>query len=814
MSAIWLIARSDLRRRWRELVLLGVLIALVTGASTAAVVAAVRADSSVERFIDFAGMSSANLPATGDGIGELVEALGALPEVDAVTVNATISVMVVDDVDSDPVNGVDLTIDAPDPQAARWTPDVHGVDIDRPMLLEGRLPRPDRADEIMLFEWMADQTRWQVGDILTGLTLASVDEDRLTWEDFPGFNGPVLDLKIVGIGRTLGDVGGRVGDAAQSALASPQLLAETRNEALWWPGGVSARTSTGANEFDLLPALGSVGATVREEGDTFAGTFVGGVTDERGVLVQGAKDSVHTMAVGLWVFAIAVLGAGALVIGQTTVRHLAGASTTQLILSDLGESRSAIAMSSTIPVAAAAVVGTSIGAILAVLASQFVPTGLARRAEVDPGMWVRPDLMVPIGLAIVAAVALFCFVVSARRMFVVAHRRSVSALAGALARAGAPAPVDLGARLALDRGNGPRRVPTRAAFGALAVAVVGVTAALVLADNVDEIRDSPARWGWNWSSSPDYVADDPDSGLARIAAESDVAAAGFFIQNGVSVNDQPMGGFAIESVSGVLDATIREGRLPEGPSEIALGSRTIDRLGVDVGDTVALGDFEGGNARTVTVVGTSVFPYEIAETNDDGAFVLPETLFDVSDQDTALLAVLIRYRDGADPHAVESTLAERHDLSFGPFATPRAPPTVDNVGVTGQMAVALGIFFVTLGTLAVWHAAVVSVRRRRSDIAIVRALGLVCRQIRVMFLTQSLVFGLLAVAIGVPIGLLVARFVWRTVTDDLGVVTTLTVPWWAVASVVPAVLFLSVLLSWWPGRAASRQDPSASLRVE
>ena len=112
------------------------------------------------------------------------------------------------------------------------------------------------------------------------------------------------------------------------------------------------------------------------------------------------------------------------------------------------------------------------------------------------------------------------------------------------------------------------------------------------------------------------------------------------------------------------------------------------------------------------------------------------------------------------------------------------------------------------------HAIVVSSRRRRLDLAVLRALGFVRRQVRVAFLAQSLVFGIVATVIGIPIGVACGRLAWRAVTDELGAVTTPTMPWGALLAVVPVVLAFAALLSWWPGRAASRQPPTDALRAE
>jgi ABC-type lipoprotein release transport system permease subunit len=350
---------------------------------------------------------------------------------------------------------------------------------------------------------------------------------------------------------------------------------------------------------------------------------------------------------------------------------------------------------------------------------------------------------------------------------------------------------------------------------AMAVGVASIAAAMVLADNVDELSATPARWGWNWSSSPYFAGDeDPAVALANVAADPEVDGVAEFVANGVSIDGAVLGGFTLVPLAGEVDFTVRNGRLPEAPGEVALGARTIRRLDVAIGDTVEIADFSGGNGRAVTVVGITVFPYESAETIDDGAALLPETLFDVTEEGSAQVTHVLRYAEGADPGAVEARLAEEHELVFGQFTSPQPPAQVRNVSVTKQAAVALAVFFGLLAALAVSHAIVVSSRRRRLDLAVLRALGFVRRQVRTVFLAQSLVFGTVAAMIGIPIGVAVGRLVWRVVTDELGAVTTATVPWGRVLAVAPVVLAFAALLSWWPGRVASRQRATDALRAE
>ena len=73
--------------------------------------------------------------------------------------------------------------------------------------------------------------------------------------------------------------------------------------------------------------------------------------------------------------------------------------------------------------------------------------------------------------------------------------RRPSRLAAIPARLGAPVPVAVGSRFALERGSGPQSVPVLPALVGSVVGVVGIVAALTFADGVDDATSHPERFG-------------------------------------------------------------------------------------------------------------------------------------------------------------------------------------------------------------------------------------------------------------------------------------------------------------------------------
>ena len=124
-------------------------------------------------------------------------------------------------------------------------------------------------------------------------------------------------------------------------------------------------------------------------------------------------------------------------------------------------------------------------------------------------------------------------------------------------------------------------------------------------------------------------------------------------------------------------------------------------------------------------------------------------------------------------------------------------------GIVGLMAAA-----------ALAHTLVTSIRRRRRDLAILKTIGFVRRQVSATIAWQATLLGLVAVAIGVPVGVAAGRWSWNTFADRLGVVPESVVPIVAVVLVVPAALLAANLIAFAPGRLGARVLPAEALRTE
>ena len=118
---------------------------------------------------------------------------------------------------------------------------------------------------------------------------------------------------------------------------------------------------------------------------------------------------------------------------------------------------------------------------------------------------------------------------------------------------------------------------------------------------------------------------------------------------------------------------------------------------------------------------------------------------------------------------------------------------------------ALAVLFGVLGLVAVGYTLVSTVRRRRSELMVLKALGFDRRQVRTTFTWQATTMALVGLLLGIPLGIVTGTVAWRLVADGLGVAPDTLVPTLGIAAIVPATLVLCGLAAYLPGRAAARR---------
>ena len=116
------------------------------------------------------------------------------------------------------------------------------------------------------------------------------------------------------------------------------------------------------------------------------------------------------------------------------------------------------------------------------------------------------------------------------------------------------------------------------------------------------------------------------------------------------------------------------------------------------------------------------------------------------------------------------------------------PSDVVAWGDVRSTPVVLALVLALLATMTLAHGLISSVRRRRRELALLKTLGFTRRQISGTVAWQASTIAAVAVVFGVPLGIVVGRWAWGVLVDDLGAVAESVVPWAVLAVGIPVLL--------------------------
>jgi ABC-type lipoprotein release transport system permease subunit len=241
---------------------------------------------------------------------------------------------------------------------------------------------------------------------------------------------------------------------------------------------------------------------------------------------------------------------------------------------------------------------------------------------------------------------------------------------------------------------------------------------------------------------------------------------------------------------------------------VALGPRTASAIGAHIGDTITVGP----SSQPVEVVGITLLAQTPHTSFDEGALLTPDALRGAVGPtlESVERSLLVRVSAGTSDEAVQAEFA-----AMGFYADrPYVPPDVTNLASVRQLPLLLATFLLLLAVGAIAHALLTGARSRSHDLAVLRALGLTPRQAAACVLWQAAVIGVVALAIGIPLGVVVGRQVWRLLADSLSFVYVGPLAGLVLVVIVPAALAVVGFLALWPARGAARFRTAEVLRTE
>ena len=262
-----------------------------------------------------------------------------------------------------------------------------------------------------------------------------------------------------------------------------------------------------------------------------------------------------------------------------------------------------------------------------------------------------------------------------------------------------------------------------------------------------------------------------------------------------------------------MPVQVLSGRAPTHRDEIGLGAVTMRRLDVSVGDRVEVAGGEAP-AATMRVVGNVVIPaggvdYELGP--GKGALVIPQVLSTRYPATAFSQSFVIDLVEGVDPERKAAQLEEKFPDTV--LVAP-LPAELRNLRQVRELPVALAAVVSLLAVTVLVHALTAVTRQRRRDLAILKTIGFTRRQLSRTVAWQSTLIVLVAIAVGLRVGLAAGRWLWRIVCTQLGVVPHPIVPPIWVALVVIGALVVANAIAAIPGWRAARTPVATVLRHE
>ena len=796
-----------LRRGWRATLVLALLAGLAAGVAMAALATARRASTSLDRFL--AHSAPADLlvnfcPPWLETIDD--ESLVECFSYDAVD-EARRAAALPEVAEAGRVRYVGLTASAVSDPSRTWPAnvlvmlDAEPEAIDGvPIIVEGRTPDPAAPDEVSVNEQFAETIGSSVGDELD-LTFWAPEEMGMTALEGQHFNGPRIRVTVVGVERNVRDLVSRVG----TAIAGIEEHRVSAGPAL----GARLADAGGFGGVAIVATDGDLRAAEEAIDEAFAGRLYNLAPNVGADETDPVADTIGYEVAGTMLFGVITALAAIVFAGQAVSRQ------SRREWFD-GPTLRALGMSNQDASAAAVVRGAVTGltaALLAVVSSiafaTLGPFGIAGRIEIDTGPLVDWPVLVAGALLVLVMVTAATWWPVARQFGRSAPPRSISTRNGLGAvRAVLPPPAAAGLSMSL-RGRGGGNLPIGAAIVGVALAFAAALGAVGLTASFDSFTSESANFGapWDLSAGAAINAQSGASDLVDlIRDEPDVEAAAGIVGTDAVIGDQVAWLHAFQPIDGVdarIAPVITEGRAPTAIDEIALGATTMADQGVSIGDSIMIQPSTSalGDESRVTVVGTTILNDSFENNPGRGGVVTVEWIERYADE-LSPDPYVIRLAPGAD---VDRFRTKLEAVATAGVNGPVLQGAIRNVERVRWVPFLLAGVVGVLALVSLAHALVLSVRRERIQLAILKSLGFRRSQVFATVACHASAIVSAAAVIGVPLGIIAGRWGWRFIADELGVASPPATPILVLSAIITIVFVIANLVAAYPGWQAATE---------
>jgi putative ABC transport system permease protein len=268
-------------------------------------------------------------------------------------------------------------------------------------------------------------------------------------------------------------------------------------------------------------------------------------------------------------------------------------------------------------------------------------------------------------------------------------------------------------------------------------------------------------------------------------------------------------------------STVRSGRLPSGPTELAIDAKTAEDTGYQVGDRAKV--LFQGPAREFTVAGIIGF----GEADNLGGARLVgfdlATAQEVMNREGRFDEIDVAAQPGVTPEQlrdrIRAAVDPRYEVLTGEeLAADQAAAINDTIGrFLGTALLAFAFVALLVGAFLIFNTFTIIVAQRTRELALLRCLGASRRQVMNSVLLESLIVAAVASLVGLGLGVLIAGGLRTLLSTFLGADIPATGIQFQPRTVVVSLLVglvVTVLAALLPARKATRVPPVAALQPE
>jgi putative ABC transport system permease protein len=272
-------------------------------------------------------------------------------------------------------------------------------------------------------------------------------------------------------------------------------------------------------------------------------------------------------------------------------------------------------------------------------------------------------------------------------------------------------------------------------------------------------------------------------------------------------SDQPMGVRILSGNYGSYDFQIKEGQMISAPGEAVMGFAVLDLIDAQVGDTVEF--MVEGDLIDLTVVGRHTENF-----NTNNVIIISQETYQQQtgkDLDPQTFNIQLK-----DYEAAESLRREWLDQFQGLInvSVVTDEPQTSMVQLV-SLIVSLGVILMGVASANLMSNSLLSIRERVRDFGIQKAIGFTPAQIASSVVIGAVVIVLIALAIGVTLGMSLMEWFVSQVGIAIGAGPDFyLIDWGAISLLLPVLVLLAVISSLLPAMRAARLQVVAALRYE